>query len=761
MYNLSFHDRQHLQKMLANEQVIAGIFDEFILSVSPQLKKWANTGNINIWIGNAGVEKFVESKLVNLHSDLLGVINHFQMDAWKRSNLKNDEFIRQYIEDMAISEAVKHGLFAQNLDVLKQFQQRKENGMNLSQKVWNLASQTKTQLEFYLESGLSVGRSAATISQDVRQILNNPDKKFHRIRDKKGNLVLSQPMKDYHPGTGQYRSSAMNALRLTATETNMMYRKADSARWEQMDFILGIEIRRSENNHGPCKICDGMVGKYPKTFKFTGFHPFCICFATPIVMEPEAFADFLKNDTIPQGQVITDIPQKAKDFVSENKDKLQSAIWYRDNFNNDGELLHTIQVSKFASSVILDKQKFVFTAKTPQEAIDYIKANIADDVNLDIRKTDLSLINDIINQLQSRMDEFGISKFSYIGVPSKKSAVASWDEFDNSLKLNLSKLRRPSSIWKNEETWLKKGIKYSAIENEGDVIRSVIDHELGHKLFSQYQMEADAIHTFSKAGITINGINEVGNLGYYASTQVHEYFAEAFSMFMGPGRAKVGKETGAMIDRLMDKVSRKLEKANKSLPRERKSKHIKTDEEKADIQKRWVYRKVSNMEREIRMNKKFETGVVFDWNGNVIIDKRGAKYSVAFTDEDCAKMKDCIFTHNHPRGWGYPENSLGRIGNSFSPDDIYLAISQNVAEIRAVTPNYTFIMKRPEKGWGISTTQFKKILNKENEKLKSEFYTRINNNTLTPTMASAVHYHVLWRRVAEKMGWSYIKAKTR
>ena len=81
-----------------------------------------------------------------------------------------------------------------------------------------------------------------------------------------------------------------------------------------------------------------MVGKYPKTFKFTGFHPFCICFATPITMEPDSFADFLLNDTVAQEQVITDIPKTAKDFVDENKNRVQSAFWYKDNFSEEGDL---------------------------------------------------------------------------------------------------------------------------------------------------------------------------------------------------------------------------------------------------------------------------------------------------------------------------------------------------------------------------------------------------------------------------------------
>ena len=195
-----------------------------------------------------------------------------------------------------------------------------------------LTDSTKSQLEFYLDSGVVAGRNANGISSDIRQILQNPQKRFRRIRNEKGELVLSQPMKNYHPGQGVYRSAYKNALRTSATTTNIAYRSADYERWSKQDFILGIEIHRSSNNRGPCRICDAMVGRYPKTFKFTGFHPFCICFATPITMEPEDFADFLLNDTVPQGQTITDIPQAAKDFVAKNKNELQSTFWYKDNF---------------------------------------------------------------------------------------------------------------------------------------------------------------------------------------------------------------------------------------------------------------------------------------------------------------------------------------------------------------------------------------------------------------------------------------------
>ena len=339
MKGLTFYDKQHIQKVLAQQSEVANIFNRFILSITPFLQQWADRSSNNVWLRNQVVEKCVDRELDKLQSLLLTNLTAFNIDAWKRSEMKNEDFISEYVKGMAIDSVRKQGMFATNKDALSQLRKGFDaRGNNLSPMVWNLADQTKTQLEYYLQTGLSVGRSSSRISQDLRQILNEPDKRFRRVKDKEGKLVMSQPMKNYHPGQGIYRSSKMNALRLTATSTNMSYRTADYERWSKQDFILGIEIHRSANNRGPCKICDAMVGKYPKTFKFIGFHPFCICFATPITMEPDNFADFLLNDTVPQEQVITDIPKTAKDFVDENKNGVQSAFWYKDNFSKEGDL---------------------------------------------------------------------------------------------------------------------------------------------------------------------------------------------------------------------------------------------------------------------------------------------------------------------------------------------------------------------------------------------------------------------------------------
>ncbi len=96
--------------------------------------------------------------------------------------------------------------------------------------------------------GIRNGMAAVDRTQELKQWLVHPDKLFCRVRDENGLLQLSEKAKAFHPGRGVYRSSYMNARRLAATETNIAYRTADHLRWQQMDFVVGIEICLS-NNH--------------------------------------------------------------------------------------------------------------------------------------------------------------------------------------------------------------------------------------------------------------------------------------------------------------------------------------------------------------------------------------------------------------------------------------------------------------------------------------------------------------------------------
>ena len=297
MKELSFHERQFLQRLFRQQGSIKYSFDEFVRRVGSLLAKWSDHGGDRVWIGNATIEKQIEHLLDDLHKQLVSNISNTVTDVWNLGNRKADELVTGYIKDMAISATLREKLFSRNADALNTLLKRKDEfGKTISSRVWDITDGAMDNLEYYLSSGLSSGRPSALISQDIRQLLNEPNRRFRRVRDANGKLVLSQPMKDYHPGQGVYRSSYKNALRLAATETNKAFRTADYERWQKIDFVTGIEVERSPTNHGPCPVCDAKAGQYSKDFKFTGWHPFCICIATPVMMDHEEFAEWLLGD---------------------------------------------------------------------------------------------------------------------------------------------------------------------------------------------------------------------------------------------------------------------------------------------------------------------------------------------------------------------------------------------------------------------------------------------------------------------------------
>lgn len=287
-------------------------------------------------------KKRVYNLLSQLTDNLSTTIIEGITAEWLSANLKNDDFVKTVFAGRNIPDSKLAKYNQRNVEALKAFQNRKREGLNLSDRVWNYTQQFKTDMELAIDLGLD-GRSANQLSQDVRNLLKEPDKLFRRVRDKRGNLKLSKAAKAYHPGQGVYRSSYKNAMRLARTEINMAYRESDYLRFQQLDFVVGFEVKRS-NRKFECDVCESLKGKYPKTFKFTGWHPHCRCYVISILATEKELDDLCDNiinekpTSFTSSNQVTILPQGYKDYISSNKERILSAkttpYFIQDNYQN-------------------------------------------------------------------------------------------------------------------------------------------------------------------------------------------------------------------------------------------------------------------------------------------------------------------------------------------------------------------------------------------------------------------------------------------
>ena len=95
-------------------------------------------------------------------------------------------------------------------------------------------------------------------------------------------------------------------------------------------------------NHPRTDICDHLKGKYPKDFKFTGWHTQCFCHAVTILATPAEFIKSLNEDTeISSSNTVTSVPSGFNDWVEANKDRVSNwksmPNFIKDNFK-EGDL---------------------------------------------------------------------------------------------------------------------------------------------------------------------------------------------------------------------------------------------------------------------------------------------------------------------------------------------------------------------------------------------------------------------------------------
>lgn len=354
-------------------------------------------------------QKDVEALLRRLHSAVTMAIEQGIKLEWEQANQECDKLIASVFGKKVMESPEFSAWMGRNSAARDAFISRSENGLNLSDRVWKSVRQLRDEMEVAMTVSIGEGESASSMSRKVREYLNNPDDMFRRFRYKKGEKDIIDPetgevtgteivwgkkwkkrikdeatgkykwidydRDDYKTGSGVYKSSARNAMRVARTETNIAYRRADNARWQDMDFVLGQRVQLSRN-HPKKDICDKLAGDYPKDFVFDGWHPQCFCFCTPILMDEDEMAKvteaFLKGEKYtPKGKPITDYPQNFKDWVTEHQGDIAAArergtepYFIRNNAQAIDEIINPSQ----KELSILEKAKLRHEARTPEQA---------------------------------------------------------------------------------------------------------------------------------------------------------------------------------------------------------------------------------------------------------------------------------------------------------------------------------------------------------------------------------------------------------
>lgn len=342
-------------------------------------------GEIFTFDKHPAAKKRIEGVMAGLQKRMQGIIEQGVRAEWTLANNKTDALVKRvYGKSLeTMPEERKRLLLSNNEDAREAFVKRKEQGLGLSDKVWRYTDQFKTEIELGLDVGIRAGKSADELSRSLRGFLREPNKLFRRVRDEYGQLRLSARAKAYHPGQGVYRSSYKNALRLAATETNIAYRTADHERQQALDFVVGVEVHLSGNhtlNGKPFKcMCDDLVGKYPKDFKFTGWHPNCRCYTTPILKTPEEMAadtqKLLRGEPTDGRSVnaVGDVPDGFKTWLAENKGRIDGSAslpyFIRDNrqWVDNTAPSGQVNTSEEKRQIILERAKARHGARTDEQ----------------------------------------------------------------------------------------------------------------------------------------------------------------------------------------------------------------------------------------------------------------------------------------------------------------------------------------------------------------------------------------------------------
>ncbi|HEY1024046.1 MAG TPA: hypothetical protein VGE26_02690 [Sphingobacteriaceae bacterium] len=314
------HERQHLQEHATLVQKIERYYLQVLAAISPLIAAKAPRAAIN---------RKLNAALADMVMKTTAAIENSMTTSWDIANKRTSQVVEEAYKGMQLPDPVKDALKDHRHKALKQFIKQKEDGLNLSERVWKSADQYRDLINQHIDEGLKEGKPAAKISRNIREALKNP-------------------AKQEKPGQGVYKSPLKNAERLGRTQVNMAYRMSDQEAWAANPLVLGYRVSLSATGKPKvrCELCRTLEGEYPVTFVFRGWHPHCLCFKIPILMSREMLDQYNKlvaqgKDTpeaiekLQKGVRIMEPPAALSKWVTANQERVEGwknlPYWWKDN----------------------------------------------------------------------------------------------------------------------------------------------------------------------------------------------------------------------------------------------------------------------------------------------------------------------------------------------------------------------------------------------------------------------------------------------
>ncbi|HEX4950539.1 MAG TPA: hypothetical protein VFZ34_27985 [Blastocatellia bacterium] len=165
---------------------------------------------------------------------------------------------------------------------------------------------------------------------------------------------------------------------------------------------------------------------------------------------------------------------------------------------------------------------------------------------------------------------------------------------------------------------------------------------------------------------------------------------------------------------------------------------------------------VRAQEDQIRAQQ-FEAAYFWDWQGTLLFRKEGEIKRITFSDEEIARMKGTVATHNHPHGWNFSASDPRRAGYGFSGKDVRLACLASLRLLRVVTPTLRYMIKPPPEGW--DAAYWEQVIQPSYQRVifevRRELWAKVQARQILQARAEVQFRYLTWLRVAAELGLEY------